>query len=240
MSRSAGDASDHDRRIAAMFDTVAPRYDFLNRVLSVGRDRSWRARAVALASLGPDEVGLDLGIGTGDLAVALLAASDPSARIVGVDLSEEMLARVRARANALGLATRLEARRADAQALPFTDGSFDRVTAGFTVRNFGDLDAGLREMRRVLRPGGRAVILEFSMPPHPLVRLGYRAYIHGIVPVVATLLGGDADAYRYLPRSVERFPRAEELARRLERAGFTRVRFKRLNLGGTAIHVAET
>lgn len=241
MSRSDGarQPSDHDRRVAAMFDTVAPRYDFLNRVLSLRRDVGWRRRAVALARLGAGEAALDVGVGTGDLAFDLLAASDPTARVVGVDLSEGMLAAVRARAARSPLGARFEARGADAQALPFADASFDRVTAGFAVRNFGDLDAGLREMRRVLRPTGRAVILELSTPPNPVVRACFRLYFHRIAPRLAALLGGDAAAYRYLPRSVARFPGAVPLAERLRSAGFTRVRFERLALGIAAIHVAE-
>ncbi|HZP97609.1 MAG TPA: ubiquinone/menaquinone biosynthesis methyltransferase [Candidatus Limnocylindria bacterium] len=241
MSRSDGGRapSDHDRRIATMFDRVAPRYDFLNRVLSARRDVGWRRRAVELARLGPAEVALDVGVGTGDLAFDLLAASDATARVVGIDLSEGMLAAVRARAAGSAAGPRFEARAGDAQALPFPDASFDRVTAGFAVRNFGDLDAGLREMRRVLRPAGRAVILELSTPPDPLVRALFRFYFHGLAPRLATLLGGDAEAYRYLPRSVARFPGAEAFARRLGTAGFGHVRFERLALGIAAIHVAE-
>ena len=222
-----------------MFDTVSARYDFLNRVLSLGMDGAWRRRAVAHARLDRDEVALDIGVGTGDLAFDLLRASEATSRVVGVDLSERMIERVRRRAVASPLGARFEARLADAQALPFPDASFDRVTASFAVRNFGDLDAGLRETRRVLRPGGRAVVLEFSMPPNALVRMGYRAYMHGVVPRLATLLGGDPAAYRYLPESVERFPAAEALAARLGAAGFARVRFERLNFGGVAIHVAD-
>ena len=231
--------SERDIDVAAMFDRVAPRYDRLNRVLSWGRDRVWRRRTAALARVGPGEVALDVGVGTGDLAFDLLEASDPSSRVVGVDLSERMLELVRARAAASPLGARFEARVADAHALPFADGEFDRVVAGFTVRNFTDLDAGLREMRRVVRAGGRAVILEFSMPPNPVVRALYRAYVHGPMPLVAAALGGDAAAYRYLPRSIDRFPTADELARRLHGAGFRGVRFERLMLGGTAIHIAE-
>lgn len=239
MSRSDGGANDHDRRIATMFDTIAPRYDFLNRVLSLRRDVGWRRRAVALARLGPTEAALDVGVGTGDLAFDLLAASDPTSRVVGIDLSEGMLAAVRSRAAKTPLGSRFEARAADAQALPFGDASFDRVTAGFAVRNFGDLDAGLREMRRVLRGGGRAVILELSTPPDPFIRTTFRWYFHGIAPRLAALLGGDAEAYRYLPRSVARFPNATVFAERLRNVGFGRVRFERLALGIAAIHIAE-
>lgn len=222
-----------------MFDTVAPRYDFLNRVLSMRRDVGWRRRAVSLARLGPGQIALDVGVGTGDLAFDLLAASDPSARVVGLDVSEGMLAAVRRRAAATPLGARFEPRAGDAQALPFEDASFDRVTAGFAVRNFGDLDAGLREMRRVLRPDGRVVILELSTPPAPLVRAVFRLYFHRLAPRLAAMLGGDAEAYRYLPRSVARFPDAVAFAERLRKAGFDRVRFERLALGIAAIHVAE-
>ena len=222
-----------------MFDRVAPRYDFLNRVLSLGRDIGWRSRAVGLARLGESEIALDIGVGTGDLAFDLLAASSPSSRVVGVDVSERMLELARARAASRALGLRFEARAADAHALPFADASFDRVVAGFAVRNLGDLDAGLREMRRVLRTGGRAVILEFSHPPSPLIRPLYGLYLRQVTPRIAALLGGDVDAYRYLPRSIDAFPDADALAERIGAAGFTKVRFERLMFGATAIHVAE-
>jgi demethylmenaquinone methyltransferase/2-methoxy-6-polyprenyl-1,4-benzoquinol methylase len=230
--------SDHDRRIAEMFDRVAPRYDALNRVLSLGRDVGWRRRPIALAHLGPREIGLDVGVGTGDLAFGVLDASDLSARVVGVDLSPAMLAAARRRGGPRADG-RFAPLLATGERLPFADGTFDRVVAAFTVRNFGDLSQGLREMRRVLRAGGRAVILEFSRPTNALVGLGYRAYIHGLVPRIAALLGGDAAAYRYLPRSVAAFPDAEGLAERMRSAGFARVRYERLTFGVAAIHVGE-
>jgi demethylmenaquinone methyltransferase / 2-methoxy-6-polyprenyl-1,4-benzoquinol methylase len=240
MTRSDRDpARDQAREMATMFDKVAPRYDFLNRVLSLRRDVGWRRRAVALARLGDGEIALDVGVGTGDLALALLASSAPTSRVVGIDVSERMLALVRARASASPFASRFEARVADAQSLPFADASFDRVVAGFAVRNFGDLDAGLREMRRVLRPAGRAVILEFSRAPNRLVSALFDAYSYGLVPRIASALGGDAAAYRYLPRSVARFPGAERLAERLRAAAFSDVRFERLTFGTVAIHVAQ-
>jgi demethylmenaquinone methyltransferase/2-methoxy-6-polyprenyl-1,4-benzoquinol methylase len=230
---------EHDAAISAMFDRVAPHYDRLNRVLSMGNDVRWRERTAAFARLGPGEVALDVGVGTGDLAFDLLRVSDPTSRVVGVDVSEQMLTLVRERASRSPLAARLEVRHADAQALPFGDATFDRVVAGFAVRNIGDLDAGLREMRRVLKPDGRAAILEFSMPPSPFIRAGYRAYLHYVMPRVAAHLGGDVSAYRYLPRSVEAFPRAEAFAERLRAAGFGAVHVVRLFFGTVAIHVAE-
>jgi demethylmenaquinone methyltransferase/2-methoxy-6-polyprenyl-1,4-benzoquinol methylase len=128
---------------------------------------------------------------------------------------------------------------ATADALPFADGAFERIVAGFAVRNFGDLAVGLREMRRVLRAGGRAVILELSTPPNAVVGVAYRLYFHRLSPLIAATLGGDAAAYRYLPRSVAAFPNAEGLAARMRDAGFARVRYERLNLGIAAIHVGE-
>jgi demethylmenaquinone methyltransferase/2-methoxy-6-polyprenyl-1,4-benzoquinol methylase len=241
MSRTDRDGGSREqaREIAAMFDKVAPRYDFLNRVLSLRMDARWRRRAVRLARLDADQLALDLGVGTGDLAFELLASSPASSRVVGIDVSEGMLDRVRARAAASPLGSRFEARSADAQALPFEARSFDRVVAGFSVRNFGDVAAGFREMQRVLRPEGRVVILEFSTPPNPLVRTASDLYIHGLVPRIAAALGGEPGAYRYLPRSVARFPGAERLADLLRAAGFSRVRFERLTFGVVAIHVAE-
>jgi len=229
---------DHDRRIAEMFDRVAPRYDALNRILSGGRDVGWRRRAVDLARLGAGEIALDVGVGTGDLAFGLLEVSDASARVIGVDISPRMLDALRRRADA-----RPEARFAPLLAtvdrLPFADASLDRVVAGFAVRNFGDLSLGLREMRRVLRTGGRAVILELSTPPNPIVGVAYRLYFERLSPLIAATLGGDAAAYRYLPRSVAAFPNADGLAARMRDAGFARVRYERLNLGVAAIHVGE-
>jgi demethylmenaquinone methyltransferase/2-methoxy-6-polyprenyl-1,4-benzoquinol methylase len=230
--------SDHDRRIADMFDRVAPHYDRLNRILSGGRDVGWRRRAIALARLASNQVALDLGSGTGDLALGLLAASDASACVIGVDLSPAMLEALRRRAGASG-ERRVLPVLATAERLPFADASLDRVVAGFAVRNFGDLGLGLRETRRVLRAGGRAVILELSTPPNRLVGAMYHFYFQRLAPRIAALLGGDLAAYRYLPRSVAAFPDAEGLAEHMRDAGFARVRYERLSLGIAALHVGE-
>lgn len=241
MDRSTRDESSRERtrEIAAMFDKVAPRYDFLNRVLSARRDVGWRRRAVALARLGPDQVALDVGVGTGDLAFDLLAASAPTARVIGVDVSPAMLEIARTRAASSLVGARFEARQADVHALPFDDASFDRVVAGFAVRNFADLADGLAEMRRVLRPGGRAVILELSTPSNGVMRTLFQLYFGEISPRIAALLGGDAAAYRYLPRSVASFPGPERFADLLRTAGFSDIRFEQLSFGIAAIHVAE-
>src|SRR5919201_2451231 len=223
-------SNEHDRRIAAMFDRIAARYDVLNRLLSFGTDLDWRRRALALARLGADGRALDVGTGTGDLAIALLARAPRSASVAGVDISAGMVKVAERRAATAGLGARYARVIASVEALPFADGAFDVATAGFVIRNVGDIGRGLREMRRVLRPGGRAVILDLHTPRNPIVRRLYRGY--GLLsPRLAAAIGSDPEAYRYLPRSIEAFYDPEILALHLRRAGFSRVRFERLNLG---------
>ncbi|MDE3101326.1 MAG: ubiquinone/menaquinone biosynthesis methyltransferase [Chloroflexota bacterium] len=229
--------AEHDRRIAEMFDRISPRYDLLNRVLSFGTDVSWRRRAIARARLGPGERGLDVGVGTGDLSVGLLAASDPTSAVTGVDLAPRMLALGRARLARFG--SRYDAVIGSATALPFPDAAFDRVVTAFTIRNVGDLPLALGEFRRVLRSGGRAVLLELSHPARAFAPV-YWWYFERVAPLVAVALGGDPDAYRYLPRSLRVFPTADRLARLVRDAGFAGVRVERLSLGIAALVVAET
>src|SRR3989441_8818866 len=221
-----------------MFDRIAPRYDLLNRLLSVGTDLSWRRRALELARLGENGRALDVGTGTGDFALALLARAPGSATVTGVDISPGMLEVAARRAAKAGVGARYERLIASVESLPFADGTFDVVTAGFVIRNVGDIPKGLREMRRVLRPGGRAVILDLHTPRNPTVRRLYRTYSY-ISPRLAAAVGSDPDAYRYLPRSIEAFYDPEALAELLRDAGFTRVRFERLTFGIAAIHVGE-
>ena len=230
---------EHDREIAEMFDRIAPRYDVLNRVLSFGTDVSWRRRAIALARLGPREVGLDIGAGTGDLTVGLLRASDASSAVVALDLSPRMLAVAERRLRATGLDRRATVVVGNAESIPLPDASVDRIVSGFTLRNIGDLARALSEMRRVLKPHGRIALLELSHPPGAPFGALYRWYFEALAPRIASLLGGDPEAYRYLPRSLRPFPPAEGLADAIRGAGFDDVRFERLTFGIAAIHVAR-
>jgi demethylmenaquinone methyltransferase / 2-methoxy-6-polyprenyl-1,4-benzoquinol methylase len=231
-------SNEHDRRIAAMFDRIAPRYDLLNRVLSLGTDLSWRRRALDLGRLGESGRALDVGTGTGDFALALLKRSPVSATVTGVDISAGMLGVAERRAARAGLGPRYERLIASVESLPFPDAVFDVAVAGFVIRNVGDIPRGLREMRRVLRPGGRAVILDLHTPRNPAIRRLYRAYSF-LSPRLAAALGSDPEAYRYLPRSIGAFYDPEALAGLLKNAGFKRVRFERLTFGVAAIHVGE-
>ena len=226
----------HDREIATMFDRIAARYDFLNRILSFGTDIGWRRRALAGAEIQPGMSVLDVGAGTGDLS---FAAASCGARVIAVDLSAGMLGVLAKRATA-EQRLRIQALVGTAEQLPLPDASVDRIVTGFTVRNVGDLARAFSEFKRVLRPGGRAVILELSHPPSPAFARLYSFYFERVAPVVAGLLGGDRQAYRYLPRSLRPFPRAERLAAMLAVAGFGGVRYERLTLGIAAIHVAES
>lgn len=221
-----------------MFDRIAPRYDFLNRLLSLGTDLSWRRRALDRARLGDGERALDVGTGTGDFALALLARAPRSATVTGVDISAGMLDVAERRAAKAGLGTRYERLIANVESLPFADGAFDVAVAGFVIRNVGDIPRGLREMRRVLQSGGRAVILDLHTPRNPTVRRLYRSYSL-LSPRLAAALGSDPEAYRYLPRSIEAFHEPETLATLLRDAGFSRVTFERLTFGIAAIHVGE-
>lgn len=221
-----------------MFDRIAPRYDLLNRVLSIGTDLSWRRRALDLARLDENGRALDVGTGTGDFALALLARSPRSAAVTGVDLSAGMLAVAERRAGRAAVGPRYERLIASVESLPFDDETFDVAMAGFVIRNVGDIPKGLREMRRVLKRGGRAVILDLHTPRNPAVRRLYRGFSF-VAPRLAAALGSDAEAYRYLPRSIEAFHDPETLAELLRNAGFSRVRFERLTFGIAAIHLGE-
>jgi len=214
--------------VRRMFDRIAPVYDAMNRVMTAGLDRRWRAETVARAVLPGDRV-LDACCGTGDLAIAALGAG--AGEVVGLDFSERMLERARAKEPGV------EWVRGDVLALPFEDESFDSVTVGFGVRNVEDLEAGLRELRRVLRPGGRLAILEITTPRGALAPF-YRLWFDRVIPLLGRVLPGGA-AYTYLPASVRRFPAPEDLAALLARCGFDAVGFRLFAGGIVALHVAE-
>jgi demethylmenaquinone methyltransferase/2-methoxy-6-polyprenyl-1,4-benzoquinol methylase len=208
--------------VRTMFDRIAPVYDVMNRVMTCGLDGRWR-RLTARSVVRPGDDVLDGACGTGDLALAAVEAG--AAQVTGLDFSDEMLARARRKAPALAWV------QGDLLALPFPERTFDAATVGFGVRNVADLELALRELRRVLRPGGRLAILEITQPRGPL-RPFFALWFDRIVPVLGRVLPGGA-AYTYLPASVRRFPAAEELALLMRRAGFGKVQFRLL--GGTIV-----
>jgi demethylmenaquinone methyltransferase / 2-methoxy-6-polyprenyl-1,4-benzoquinol methylase len=210
--------------VRAMFDRIAPVYDAMNRVMTAGLDVRWRRLAAAAAVRQGDRV-LDAACGTGDLAVADAKAG--AASVTGLDFSEQMLARARRKAP-------LDWVQGDMLALPFEDAAFDAATVGFGVRNVADLELALRELRRVLRPGGRLAILEITQP-RGVMRPFYSLWFDSIVPLLGKVLPGGA-AYTYLPASVKRFPTAEKLAELMRACGFGEVRFRLLAGSIVALH----
>ena len=212
--------------VRGMFDRIAPVYDLMNRVMTAGLDGRWR-RLAAREVVWPGDRVLDACCGTGDLAVE---AERRGGRVVGLDFSAPMLQRARRKSGAI------EWIQGDALALPFADGEFDAVTVGFGVRNLADLEGGLREAARVLRPGGRIAVLEITRP-RGLLRPFFRLWFDVLVPFAGRVLPGGR-AYTYLPASVSRFPGPEDLAALFARAGFEQIRFKLLGGGSVALHVA--
>ena len=191
--------------IAAMFDRISPKYDALNHLLSLNIDKVWRMKtAKAIAMTYPLRI-LDLATGTADLAI-LLAKYNPQAHIIGMDISEKMLEIGEKKIDKKGLVNQIELHSGDAAALPFEDNSFDAVTVAFGVRNFENLDKGLSEIHRVLKPTGQAFILEFSMPDKFPIKQVYKLYFKHILPIIGKWISKDPNAYSYLPASVEKFP----------------------------------
>jgi demethylmenaquinone methyltransferase / 2-methoxy-6-polyprenyl-1,4-benzoquinol methylase len=217
-----------------MFSSIAPRYDLLNHLLSLNIDRIWRRRAVDRLNWErvPDGVFLDNCAGTLDLAVELARRPAFRGRVVGSDFTFAMLERGQHKVERLPVAPLC----ADALSLPYADRSFDGATVGFGVRNLTDLDAGLREMARVLRPGARLVILEFTTPQWQPFRALYFFYFLRVLPLVGRLVSKHGSAYSYLPESVLHFPEPRELTARMERSGFRDVQWKMLTGGIAALH----
>ena len=224
--------------IARMFDRIAPRYDALNHLLSFQLDRRWRRSAARWAADGAPTTLLDVATGTADLAIAL-ARRLPQAQLVGIDCSEKMLALGQEKVQRKHLENRIELRWGDAANLPFEDDSFDAVTVAFGVRNFDDLERGLAELQRVTRPQGLVTLLEFSLPERFPVKQLYRFYFHRILPLVGRWVSGDPEAYRYLPQSVQRFPRPEAFEHLLAAQGLEPVRRQRLTFGIATLYQAK-
>lgn len=217
--------------VREMFDGIAADYDRLNHIMSLDVDKSWRRKALKQI-IGPEVRDiLDLACGTGDFSVAIAKKMPVGAHVTGVDLSEGMLAVMKEKVAAEGLQEKISIRQGDGEELPFADGSFDRVTIAFGIRNFENREKGLREMLRVLRPGGRVVILELSVPQNAFFRWCYNLYFLHILPLIGGKVSGDKAAYRYLPASVLHFPGPREFMETLRECGFSEVEHKAMTFG---------
>ena len=233
-TKPSRDSAHFAEQVNRMFDRIADRYDLLNSVMTAGLHHRWRRRAADRAELGPGDAALDVCCGTGDMTVELARRVSPAGYVVGCDFSEPMLDLARRKAAERGIAAaRFEW--ADALQLPYDAGRFDAVTVGFGIRNFADRDGGLREMARVLRPGGRLVILEITEPQRPPLSTFYSLWFDRIVPKLGSA-AGDAEAYSYLPESVHSFPSPLELAEKMDAAGLGQIRWTVLAGGIIAIH----
>ncbi|HTF17139.1 MAG TPA: bifunctional demethylmenaquinone methyltransferase/2-methoxy-6-polyprenyl-1,4-benzoquinol methylase UbiE [Chryseolinea sp.] len=221
-------------QVARMFNSISGRYDFLNHFLSMGIDRGWRRKAIELLRpLKPRHI-LDVATGTGDFAVQAMALNPE--KIVGVDISEGMLDVGKKKVLAKGLDKVVSLQYGDSENLPFADGSFDAITVGFGVRNFEDLRRGLQEMYRVLKPGGKAVILEFSRPRSFPFKQVYNFYFSFILPRIGKMVSKDDSAYTYLPKSVEAFPDGEDFLHILQDVGFKQNQCRSLTFGVSSIY----
>jgi demethylmenaquinone methyltransferase/2-methoxy-6-polyprenyl-1,4-benzoquinol methylase len=222
-------------QVRAMFDGIARVYDLLNSVMTAGLHHRWRARAADLAAVAPGARVLDVACGTGDLALELSRRVGPGGEVVACDFSEKMLEL--ARKKAAGVPT-VTFEWANALELPYEDDSFAAATVGFGVRNFSDLERGLGELRRVVRPGGKVVVLEMTTPTRPPLSTFFRVWFDRVVPGLGRVFGG-GEAYTYLPNSVRRFPGPQELAATMERAGLGQIRYLLTAGGIIAIHAGE-
>ena len=227
-------------QVEEMFDHIAPTYDVLNHTLSLGTDRGWRRKAMdALGKHRPRHI-LDVATGTGDFAIlAARRLGTEGLHITGADISEGMMQVGREKVRQLGLEHVISFRREDCTQLSFDDASFDAVTVAYGVRNFQDLDAGLREMCRVLRPGGHLLVVELASPPHFPMKQLFWLYSHVWMPLVGRLVSKDDHAYRYLPATMEAFPQGEVMEGILLRAGFRSVEWKRFTFGICTMYLAE-
>lgn len=235
--RAAAGGAEKSAYVRQIFSDIAPRYDLLNHILSLNIDRIWRRKAIAMLRVGENPRGryLDLCAGTLDVSAALASTAGFDGWIAGADFAEPMLRAGRDKISG----SRIAPVAADALSLPFASASLAGAIVAFGIRNVAELDAALREVHRVLAPGGRFVILEFSTPRSRLVNAGYQLYFNRVLPTIGGVISGHRTAYRYLPRSVANFPVQEELARRMTAAGFHNVTWTNLTFGIAAIHAGD-
>ncbi len=223
--------------VQRLFGRIARIYDPMNRLMSFGLDRYWRARAARYLALATGETGLDLGAGTADLSIAVVRASGPGTHMIGMDITPEMLDLGRTKLTRLGLQDSIELRVGDAEHIDLPDNSVDGCCSAFTVRNLTDIRQGFREMLRVVRPGGRVVCLEISHPPGKIFGGLFYFYFYKLAPLFGTLIGKAFEEYNYLPNSLTTFPDAPTLKTMMEEVGWSDVRFYRLSRGIVALHV---
>ena len=228
--------ADKRERVRAVFDSVAPRYDLMNDLMSGGLHRLWKRFAVGLAAVQPGECVLDLAGGTGDLARLMAPRVAPGGRVIVADINAAMLRHGRDRLLDAGHGAGIEYLQCDAQCLPLPDASVDCITMAFGLRNVTDKPAALAQMHRVLRRGGRALVLEFSTPVVSALRAAYDRYSFAVLPRLGRFVAGDEDSYRYLAESIRRHPDQETLAGMMGAAGFARVRYYNLVGGIVALH----
>jgi demethylmenaquinone methyltransferase / 2-methoxy-6-polyprenyl-1,4-benzoquinol methylase len=226
------------RRIAGMFDAIAPRYDFLNHLLSLGLDVRWRTKAIRVLGLAPGATVLDLCAGTADLGIAAATAASPAGRVIGVDFSREMLRLGQQKLSRRGLAERMPLVQGDAMRIPLASEAVDGAMVAFGIRNVEQPAAAYAEVYRVLRPGGRFAILEFGLPRMPGVRQAYLWYFRHVLPRIGGMVSGHASAYAYLPASVGTFPEPASVMSQLVAAGFSDVRTVPLTFGVVYLYSA--
>jgi len=224
-------------QVEEMFDNIAPKYDFLNHLLSMGIDITWRRKAIKILGKRNPKAILDVATGTGDFAIEAKSLSPD--RIVGLDISGEMLNVGREKIEKKGLSSLIEMVKADSEAMPFKDETFDAITVGFGVRNFAHLEVGLTEMLRVLKPGGQVAIIEISQPSSFPVKQIYNIYFKHVLPAVGKMVSKDARAYTYLPESVSHFAQGQEFADILTKVGYKEATFTPLTLGTATLYIAS-
>lgn len=222
-------------QVADMFDNIAYRYDFLNRFLSAGIDIQWRKKAIRmLKDINPQKI-LDVATGTGDIAIMAARILQPD-KIIGIDISDGMLNFGRKKIEKLGLGNTIELLNGDSETINFESNSFDAVTVAFGVRNFQNLEKGLSEIRRVLKPGGKLVVLEFSKPKAPVIKQVYHVYMNAVAPGMGKLFSKNRDAYRYLDESIKKFPEGKNFTTILDNLGYTNTYCKPLSFGICSIY----